>query len=303
MVCPIPRSGRLGYVAAETAGPVYTRFQRVRNWTLNADQNPQTRVYSGTRFGTQRIPGCVERSGSFTGFGAIPPLFAGDKFTFFGYTAPTTGVACTPGCAFSLPAIVDSSSITWDWTCDNRGVEWSVNFSSDGDLSVLPTYDDPCDDLMYCDTVCDLTFVMKDPCNNDALVEFCNITTATLTFTASTVEYSNNTTLCKRRREAGTLDWTLEVVDQNPCIIPTLGADYRFEIMAESLTNTKWILEWGQLTNIGNFNVDVEGGTVISKSHTFSMNAVKCCPGVMTPTRGRVLHPSGATLWPYATPV
>lgn len=297
MVCPTPRSGRLGFVGDYT-GASLTRYSRVRNWQLDAITNPQTRTYSGTRFGTQRIPGFINYTGSFEGFGARPPLFVGDTFTFFGYTAPTTGVACTPGCAYHCPAIVDSLSITWNWTAENRDMTWNIGFSSTGDLTTLASFDDPCDDAVFCDAnTCDLEFRLKDPCNADAAVEFCNLTSATLTFTANNLEYSNSSTSCRVKKEVGNLDWRLEVVDQNPCIIPTLQSIYWIEI--EDTASTYWSLKWGMFTGVSGLRVDTESGEMISKTNVFEMQAVNCCvPG--TPVRGAIIDPLVATKWPYA---
>lgn len=299
MVCPTPRSGRYGFVGDYT-GSVLTRYSRIRNWNLNPLANPEVRYYSGTRFGAQRIPGFLTYSGSFSGFGGVPPLFAGDTFTFIGYTAPTDGVACDPGCAYYLPAIVDSLAITWNWTAENKTVNWTINYSSIGAMTEDTTFDPPCDDEVFCDpNPCDLNFVMKDPCDSDNTVEWCNLVSATLTFTANNVSYSNNSTSCTLVKSIGNLDWTLEVVDQNPCIIPTLQADYWFTIDATT-TPTTWILKWGQFTSVSDFNINIETGEIISKTNTFSMQAVNCCTPA-SPERGSIIDPAGTTVWPYTT--
>lgn len=299
MVCPIPKSGRLGFVGDFT-GSVLTRFSRVKNWTFESLMTPEIRIYSGTRFGTQRLPGFTTNTGSFMGFGGVPPLFAGDLFTFIGYTAPTNGIACTPGCSYSVPSIVDSVNINWNWTAENRGVSWTINFSSTNDYTPV-NFDDPCDDNVFCDpNTCNLTFVMKNPCAADAVIEWCNLVSASLTFTAANVPYSNNSTNCTIVKDIGNLDWTLEVVDQNPCFIPTKGADYLFEIMSTLSPSTKWILKWGQCLGFTNLNVNIETAEIISKTNNFAMQAVNCCvPG--TPVRGAITNPSGVIVWPYST--
>lgn len=301
MVCPIPRSGRNGFVGDYT-GDILTRFRRVKNWTFDALSDSEKRVYSGTRFGTQRIPGFIEYKGSFSGFGAVPPLFAGDTFTFIGYTAPTTGVPCTPGCAFTTLSLVDSLNITWNWTKENRGVNWSINFSSNEPAETITAFDDPCDDEVFCDdNPCDLTFIMKNPCAADAVVEFCNLVSVSLTFVATNLPYSNNSTGCVVKRDIGNLDWTMEVIDQNPCIIPVINVDYWFEIMATVNPLTRWILKYGQYLGPTAINVNMETGEIISKTNNFGMQAVNCCvPGA--PVRGVITAPSGAIVWPYSTP-
>lgn len=300
MVCPIPRSGKYGFVGDYT-GAVLTRFRRVKDWTFDSISQPETRVYSGTRGGTQRIPGFIESKGTFSGFGGVPPLFVGDSFTFLGYTAPTTGVPCTPGCAYSVLALVDTLSITWNWTAENKGVSWQIGFSSNEVPTVISAFDDPCDDLVYCDpNPCNLTFLMNNACDPFAAVEWCNLVSATLNFTASNIPYSNNSTGCFIKRDVGNLDWTLEVVDQNPCIIPVINADYKLTLMAET-TPTTWLLNWGQFQGVTNFTVNTQTGEMIQKTNTFAMQAVNCCvPG--TPVRGSILSPAGVTLWPYSTP-
>ena len=300
MACPVPRSGRYGFAGDYTAA-VLTRFSKFRSWTLNSVVTPETRVYSGTRFGTQRLSSFVDHTGNFSGYGTNPPLFAGDLFTFIGYTAPTTGVPCTPGCAYVLPAIVESLVLTWNWTAENRSTNWTINFASVGALQELDPFADPCDDTVYCDSnPCALTFVMKDPCYGDAVVEWCNIVSATLTFTSANLQYSNNSTNCTIVRDVGNLDWTLDVVDQNPCVIPVLQGDYWFEIKSTVTPSTIWSLKYAKSVGVSDLTVNSETADIISKTNQFAMNAVLCCPTNPTPTRGAIIDPNGVTVWPYA---
>lgn len=298
MVCPIPRTGRLGFVGDNT-DDVLTRFDRVRNWNLDEVATPEVRNYAGLRFGTDRVPGFVEYTGGFQGFGGIPPLFVGDEFTFLGYTAPTTGVACTPGCAFMVPAIVTSLSITWNWTQENRGVNWTIGFGSIGSLIEDTAFPDNCDDDVFCDdNACELLFKMYDCAN--ALVEWCNITSATLNFTANTSSFSNNSTNCQVLKSVGNLDWTMEVVDQNACKIPVANTTYWFTIEATHTPVTIWTLKWALGLGFTNFRVDTESTEVIGKSNNFGMKAVNCCIPA-TPVRGSIIDPTGTIVWPYAT--
>jgi hypothetical protein len=266
---------------------------------LNPQTTPELRVYSGTRFGTQRIPGFLDYTGTFEGFGARPPLFVGDSFTFIGYTAPTTGVPCTPGCAYVVPAMVNTLSITWNFTAENRTVFWTIGFASNGTPSVIAAFDDPCDDEVFCDpNNCSLVPIMKNPCAADAVIEWCNIVSVTLNFVNNAISYSNSSTLCELRREVGTLDFTLDIVDMNPCIIPTLQSDYWFTL-PDSLT-TNWILKWAHFQGVSNFTVNNQTGDMITKTNTFGMQAVNCCvPG--TPVRGNITNPAGTVVWPYVT--
>lgn len=300
MVCPTPRNGRLGFVGDYT-GSSLTRYSRIRNWSITRTSNPQTRVYSGTRYGTQRTGGFTDITGSFEGFGGNPPLWVGDSFTFFGYTAPTSGVPCTEGYAYHCPAIVDSITINWDWTAENNGVTWSASFAANGALTEVDDFDDPCDDAVYCDyNPCDLTFVLKDPCNSDAVVEFCNIVSASLTFTSALDRFSNSSTNCQVQSAAGPIDWTLAVVDENPYNVLTLNADYWITILV-STTPTSWSLKWGKFVGESDLRVDTEAGAMIGKTNNFAMQAVNCCtPG--SPVRGAIINPAGNTVWPYSTP-
>ncbi len=294
---PIPRSGRLGFVGDYT-DEALTRYSRVRNWRYDGLATPEERVYSGTRYGTQRLNGFTEDTGSFQGWGAVPPLFVGDEFTFLGYTTPTDGVPCGPGCALIIPAIVTQLSIVWNWTAENKTVNWTVTFGQTGDLDVDPSFDDPCDDEVFCDdNICDLELDIFGACD-DAELNFCNYTNLNLTFTMQEVRYSNNTTNCQIRKQVGTLDWRMEITEQNPCIIPVRQNDYWFRIDAS--TSTEWILKWGKFLGVQNLVVDTESNTVIEKTNVFAMQAVNCCvPG--TPVRGSIITPTGDTVWPYTT--
>jgi len=300
MVCPIPRSGHLGFVGDYT-GAVLTRYSRVRNWTFDETSMPQERVYSGTRFGVQRIPCYKQSSGSFSGFGVSPPLFAGDVFTFFGYTAPTNGVACTPGCAYHVLSIVDSVTLNWNWTAEGCSLDWSIAFSGIAAPTVLAAFDDPCDDAPFCDmSPCTATLLLYNPCAAMAAVEFCNITTAALTFTAKNIAFSNSSSSCFVQKTVGNLDWTLAVVDQNPCIIPTLNLDYRIKLQATAAP-AYWILDYGIFTGVNNLNVNIETGEMVSKTNNWMMQGVLCCT-VDTPVRGSIISPAGVTVWPFSTP-
>lgn len=298
MVCPIPRTGRLGFVGDYTDSAL-TRFNRVRNWNLDEVASPEVRTYAGTRFGTDRVPGFIERNGGFQGFGGIPPLFVGDEFVFLGYTAPTTGVACTPGCAFSVPAIVTSLSIIWNWTQENRGVNWTIGFGSTGDLVEDAVFPDNCDDDVFCDeNTCELLFKMFD-CDN-VQIEWCNITNVTLNFISNTVSYSNSSTNCQVLKQTGNLDWTMDVVDQNTCRVPMTNDLYWFTIEATHTPVTIWILKWALSLGFSSFRIDSEANEVIGKSNNFGMKAVNCCVPAQ-PIRGSIVEPGGVIVWPYAT--
>lgn len=299
MVCPEPQTGRVGFVGDYT-GAVLTRFPKVRNWRWNGQARPDERRYSGTRYATQLIPSFTEYDGSFQGWGAVPPLFVGDSFTFFGYTAPTSGVPCTPGCAFSVLALVERLSITWNWTAENKQVFWELGFNSTDTPTQIAAFDDPCDDEPECfDNTCDLELRIKDPCDTDALIEFCNITQATLSFISTNVPYSNNSTGCMIRRRPAGINFLLDIVDQNPCWPLLINKDYRIEIDATATTH--WLLKWAYCLGFSDYVINTETDEMIGKTNNFRMQPVSCCvPG--TPSRGEIVNPAGVTLWPYATP-
>lgn len=302
MTCAVPvlpQTGRLGFVGDYT-GNVLTKYDRIRNWSLDGVSTPQLRVYAGTRFGTQRIAGFTEYTGSFQGWGGIPPLFVGDTFDFIGFTAPMTGVPCDPGCAHVVPAIVTSLNINWNWTAENRGVTWTANFGSTGAYEQIDDFDGPCEDDVFCeDNVCDMDFDIYLPCDPFTAVDWCNIVSANLTFTNAVASYSNNSTNCQVNKSAGNLDWTLEVVDQNPCNILTLGDDFRIVLGVDALGLFNWELRWGQVTGFSNYRIDTESTEVIGKTTTFGMQAVLCCEDE-DPQRGFILDPNGVTVWPYS---
>ena len=300
MVCPEPRSGMYG-VVGRLIGEDVTLYNRIRNWNLNINTNPHTLIYTGTRFGTQRAKGVLRTSGTFEGFGGEPPLFPGDSFTFFGFTAPDTGVACTEGCAEVVPAIVNTLTINWDWTVANRGITWNIGFASNG-VPVQDIFDHPCEDEVFCDPGCPPVPVFVDPCipptppAEETLVEWCNLVTAQLSFTANLIEFSNSTTNCAVRNVPGNLDWTLDILDQNPCIIPVLERDYLIRMF--TTPDRWWELRWGFMQDVNNFRVNIETAEIISKNNVLSMQAVLCCTDD-TPVRGRIITPDGVIVWPY----
>lgn len=291
----VPRTGRLGFVGDYT-GDVLTRFARVRNWTLEEVVTPEVRNYAGLRFGTDRIPGFIEHTGTFQGFGAVPPLFVGDEFDFIGYTAPTSGIPGSVGYAYVIPAIVNTLNVTWNWVAGNARADWTITFGSTGSIEELSTFDDDLDDDVFCDdNACELELRMFD-CE-DAEVDLCNLTSASLTFNGNVGSYSNSSTECQIRKIAGNLDWTMEIVDQNPFIVPIRQNTYWFEIDATLDPATFWILKFAMSMGATNFRVDTETNEPIGKTNNFAMKAVNCCN---TPTRGEIVMPDGTTVWPMA---
>jgi len=295
-VCLAPppvRSGRHGFVMEYTAPVTNQRMSRIRNWTLDTVTNPLLRVYSGTRFGTQRERGIPEYQGSFAGWGSIPPLFAGDNFVFLGYTAPDSGQPCTTGCAYSVPAIVSELTINWSWTHEERRSDWVINFMSRGAATFIPDFDDPCDDALYCPDFQCLCPLFWD-CY-EVEFDFCNIHAATLTFNPNLIEYSNCSTICQKQRIAGNLDWSLDIMDHNNCKIPIIGDEYHIVIPTDAAGKT-WDLKWGHHSGVTNYLVDIENGAVIGKTSRFDMQAINCC---VDPELGVILDPNLRQVWPY----
>ena len=97
---------------------VVNGYSHIKNWSVDHNSSPEVHKTSATEFGQFVRPGVVDWSGSFDGAGEGPPvaLWPGKTFTFTGYTAPNSNVYGQAGQVYSGSAIVDSLTLTWDWT-------------------------------------------------------------------------------------------------------------------------------------------------------------------------------------------
>lgn len=300
MACTIlSASAKFGF-AGDYTSDTLTKFPRFRSFSLSEDLNVRTRVYAGTRLGTQRTT-CNKRiTGTVSGFGGEPPYFIGDRFRFIGFSTPNNLQPCGDGRAAIGNAIVESLSVTWDWGTGNRGIEWSMNIGFQEDLTLDDDFEYDCEDEVYCDPCCPPPPVILDPCDSDEIIPWCNWQTATLNFTTQQLEFANSSTGCVIVRDVGSFDWTLDVLDEEPFLSPYIGRDFTYRLYTDEAVTRFWSLKYGLVQSQSNFNVDAETGAIITKTVQVGMQGVLCC--LQEPTRGEIIMPGGRLVYPYAIP-
>lgn len=306
-----PRSGKHG-LGLYGAGTVY---QALRNWVLNHTSTPEDYVHSGTAGGHDRVGGVFDANGTFDQFGGTPVQFPGDTFTFIGFEGPDTGVYGQSGNALTLPSIVDSLTINWDWAPGGR-LSMSTTFSANGCLdtetSSSYTNDDPslygcptrmCDLSIWAQRVCDANGIGSQGSGSGetggALTRLDNLASATLTFTADNQTVVNSSTYCCTERRPGNVDWTLAIVDQENYVQFQESDIYLFKLYVNA--TLFWELAWGIFTGVDNVNVNRETGEIISKTNNFAMKGLLCCgAGDTAPDMGYIKSPGAVTRWPIA---
>lgn len=288
------RSGKHGAVEGDSGV-----YHQIRNWMLADTNTPQDRVSSATRGGHTRRLGVADWNGSFVGFGGIPPLevFPGETVALQLFTGPTSGVFGDTGLKYYGDAIIDSLSISWDFT-PGGDIQWTANFSANGCLDTAT--DDIVETPEQCvSRMCPLKLEVNDYCADDTVwIEWPNVKTMTLTITSANQSYSNSSTACCTYREPGNLDWMLEVVDEDAAEFLDKDVAYRFRIY--DTATTYWHLAYGLFHSMSNLSVDVFSGAIKSKTNTIAMNGQTCCNGSGSLETGAIINPTPVTLWPVA---
>jgi hypothetical protein len=261
--------------------PVYSgRFgavdgmSTVRNWVLNETTQPAEYRASNTRAGTGRKEGVYDYTGSFEGYGGVPPVMPSEYFDFVGYTAPGSGQFGAVGVTKNADAaIVQSVTINWDWTTGGL-LDWVVNFAA-GAPNIITEASAAVTDLtppavkIVCPTKITLTT------NNTV---WPNLTRASLTITANNPSFVNSSTQGRTGRRAGMIDWTASVTEQavagNATLSPSLclgslvGGDTLMRMWIDA--TTYWGLLWAHYVDASDFRVDNDTGAIIGQTNNFA---------------------------------
>jgi hypothetical protein len=236
----------------------------------------------------------------------VPDVMPGDVFTFDGFLAPDTGVWGTAGPTKTGDAIVESIVTSWNWDT-NEPIMSVVNFAG-----VTPLTD-------ATDTITDVTLAdiktttgvwpkydIYDPlatpttavpatifATGDKIV---NVTKATLTISATNNRFVDSDTAGWASRTRGTLDWTLDVVQNEVAL-----ADRPFDVndilgIVLPIDDTDyWYLKWGRVINFSGVTVDITTGNILTQTINIGMQA-------HTPTDviGAIRAPGAvADYWPW----
>lgn len=259
-------SGRFGAVNG---------MSTVRNWVLNETTTPAEYRASNTRAGTGRKEGVYDFTGSFEGYGGVPPIMPSEYFNFVGFTAPTTGGFGTAGVTKEATnAIVQSVTINWDWTTGGL-LDWLVNFAA-GEPNIITEGSASTTDLslpavkIVCPTKITLT-------SNDTL--WPNLTRASLTINANNSSFVNSSTQGRTGRRAGIIDWNASVTEQanvanatlglSACLGSLVGGDTLMRMWIDA--TTYWGLSWAHYIDSSDFRVDNDTGAIIGQTNNFGM--------------------------------
>lgn len=290
-----PRSGKHAFVSG---------LSQITGWTLNWNESYETKYHSASRGAPERTRGVEDWNGTITGFGGNPGLFPGDEFAFRFFDGPDDGVYGHTGLIWYGNGIIDSMSIVWNWT-PNQSLNWTINFSANGCL------DDMIGELYDTSTecanrMCNLAIEYDEAClslgtgtgtGTGSYLEWPNVESATWTVTANNQVITNSSTQCCTERTAGTLDWTLDIVDQEQYLILDRSTPYAFKLYTTS--TAYWLLKWGYLLNVSNIRADISTGAIMTKTNNFAMTGRVCC-GTDSAITGVITDPDSTDVWPVA---
>jgi hypothetical protein len=283
-----PRSGKHGAVHA----PFGTAVDAIDNWVLTENNTPEDQVHSASAGGHNRSAGVSDWTANFSGFGGAPAFFPGDRVDLRLFTSPDTGVYGSNGREYSGFGYVDQLTIDWDWTAGGS-IKYSAQVSADGCLATALV--DAIDTLSECKyRMCTLVPQVATTCVAPSFVPWPNVKSASLTITADNQMFANSSTACCTFRQAGNIDWTFDVVDEETDRFLVTGDFYDIKFFVSP--TLFWRLQFGIAIGIGNLNVNVTTGEIISKSNMVQMSGQICCSG--SPTAGAIINPAAVTKWP-----
>lgn len=242
----------------------------VFNWNLAQSKPTEQIRNSATKGGTGRIPGIDSYSGSYQRAGGKPLHLPGVGFTFKGFAGSNTGAPGGPGPSYSLPAIVESIAIVWDWA-QRKLIRHTVNFKSTGVMTYTPT-----------DTaVVDASAIVQDriailPANDFVYgavpTKIEGKKTATLTLTSMLQEIANSDTGGAKSAIKGPLDWKLSIETENAVRVLTNGT-YVDTLKLFINATEFWALGIGIVEEDTNVKVDIESGAILGQTINIAMSA------------------------------
>lgn len=282
---------------------VVNQMTRVRNWVLNETTSPARYRASNTKGGTGRAAGTYDFTGSFEGYGGVPPVMPSEYFDFAGYTAPTTGAYGTNGVTKSANyAIVESVTINWSWETGDL-LDWVVNFAAGQPLIITEATGSDTDTANFdpplvCGTKVTLT---------EANTVWPNITRASLTILAENPSYVNSSTSGKTGRRPGVIDWNAAITEQatgefaslnaDACLGSKVGGDNVLRMWIDA--TTYWDLHMAHHANTSDLRVDLDTGDIVAQTHNFEMTGIDT--GNTLGHVGRPGESSGSYWWPDVT--
>ena len=278
----------------------------VRNWMLNETTTPAEYRASNTLGGTGRSEGIYDYTGSFEGYGGVPPVMPGEYFDFDGYTAPTTGPLGATGIRKAAPAaIVQEVTINWSWETGEL-LNWALSFAAGSPLKITETTGIVLDSVLpipkiVCGTKVTLT-------NGNTV--WPNIVTASLTIRANNPTFVNSSTAGATGRRAGIIDWTAAITEQatgtnsnlglGTCLGTAVGGDNIMRLWCDD--TLYWDLYWAHLVDVSDLRVDMDTGAIIRQTNNFAMSGFNQEDG----QNGRIGRPGedgGSNPWWWPTDV
>lgn len=282
---PGPHSGKYGVIDGLTD---------ILNWSDTEESTPVESVTSATRGGRRRSSGTLDGSVSFAGKGGIPPVKPFVRHNFKGYSAPDDDVYGSNGVTKDGFIYATSIVVNMNWE-GNEDVNYSIDGACDGLLTIgSGFYEDPGPPLEA--SICPCKIEYGDL---GLEVEIEHIASATLTFTIDMVEYMNSSTNCEMERKPGPIDWSLDInLHDNVRPVP-IQSDERLKVWISA--TQYFVLEFGHLASYSDFNVDIEGNSIVGQTMNWGMQAFK--QSDLT-TIGAIYWPDDAVnpIWPPTAP-
>ncbi len=266
----------------------------VRNWAISDVMAPQPYVASNTLFGTGRVKGIEEWSGSFGVYGSTPPVMPGESFSFLGYTAPTNDVTGN-GMRYSGTALAENTKISWNW---GSGEIIAVTVDFKGHLALAAAVGAEIFDNAAPTVPPIAGTKITYSADGNAWTELENLLSAELTITNALKEYVNSSTASGGRiwkgQKSGPLDWALSITQQDVQRASFAKGD-NVQLRLYVNDTEYYELKWGLVGEFSGLTVDRETGAIMQQTINLNMSG-------FNGSTGHIKLPGGSQWWPATEP-
>jgi hypothetical protein len=285
--------GKNGHVVAD-ASPVGC----IRTWGVSSSADIKSMVCSASGGGTIRVPGNVDWTGSYTGYGPIPAVLPGASFAFAGAITGTGAAAV----GASGNAIVESVTINWDME-NAQTINHIVNFGGNGALT-LGTVTVAADDTTPTPYPSKGMNVLLTPyvwgSAAGAESPIAKPRNVALTLTTANSTYADGGTSGLVQRVPGNLDATMTITCHADSVdgwasFPQVNECYRVRIQTDD-TPKYWDISWMIFNALTGMDVDVETATLVGCSMNAGWTAFWNVSGAST--QGGITDPESSAVYP-----
>lgn len=280
----MPHAGRFATVDGALA---------LRKWSVGETSEVKAIIHAGLEGSVVRSQGFTDWSGSWEEWGGLPVVLPGEAFDFIGFMGygedddddPLPGT----GYGWSGPARVDEVEITFNATSGSDPVAHKVSFGANG-VATLGAISPP--------AAPGTVLIPYGPCGlqikkvlSGGDVVWTDWTTAVLTLSRPSTEFSNASTNCAIQRRGGSaIDVMVKLTDQQMERQANVGD--LIELKIYDNVTTFWHVQWLRVLSVGNLEVNRETGDVISHTYDLGFSGFNA-----SGTKGKILMPDTTVVW------